>query len=946
MTRKIAEFTWICEILLASLLLATDSRATTWYAPANEYVKDHTIVQDENGVWHAFSISGREGTDWSSPGSEEFFSHFVSLDLQDWRFMGHVLGIHRNPEAWNQSKVWAPHVLRHGDTYYMFYTGVRLDNRHVESIGLATSRDLYSWREHGKNPVWECPDWGAGHATLRPCRDPMVFRDEKAGRWVMYYTTCFDNDPQRHAVGAAVSSDLLNWRDAGLVIRAEIKPYRYSPTESCYVIPWQGRYYAFLNGGYCVSDDPISGWSALRAYGPPGAQGFAGELVHVQGQWLRSVVGGKSQHYKLGVEAVVWDAEGVPGFAPFSGTAPQAPRPTGFVQAQGRNFWHRGKLFYPYGTYYQPLYSQPLHRDRDWFTDYDGKAVGRDLELMQAAGLNTVRIMAGQAWSFYHADQNWAEWPTPQASLKARLQSFLAECGRRGLFVQIFFNYSHRGATHGPIHLFDMVGDAGKRSQALAIYHKFISECGLAGDTNLLAYELDWEPHVGSQGKRQEPLARRLWQEWLVNQYGSVEAAVRRWGGARDSDKADVNADPPLDRELLADGPWTARCAAYRRFIEDCINRRQAYLHRTIRAADPQHLICSQRIYLGAVLERVARIAYPIRNTQHFLDYVGFTFTPYCTWTRHAPDWYAQHGDDLLREGFATALAASGKPVIFTEYGRDVLWHGQEPLADLEHREAAQREHLAWMQRVARDSGASGALAWWWQGQRPMHAEDGEVSDWGLLRPDGTARPGFELVKAQADVMKNQPPNRSTVFLPTDPYAHACEELGYAGGKAQYWKARQPGKFIECRSIWHEWTSEDVVRREKPDAAVVLAGLNGLFYAAELESGGRREELWPGRVVNIDAESNSRLHLTLANTGDAIWLAQRYCPGEQGAVRLELKVSGESIWVDLPHDVPAGRLLTLDPISLPKETRTAEVAVRLQVVGGGAFGERLVFSMR
>ena len=45
----------------------------------------------------------------------------------------------------NETVLWAPHIIKKGDTYYMYYCGGHPDHGKYQ-INLATSKDLYEWK--------------------------------------------------------------------------------------------------------------------------------------------------------------------------------------------------------------------------------------------------------------------------------------------------------------------------------------------------------------------------------------------------------------------------------------------------------------------------------------------------------------------------------------------------------------------------------------------------------------------------------------------------------------------------------------------------------------------------------------------------------------------------------------------------------------------------------
>lgn len=82
---------------------------------------------------------------------------------------------------WEQRKVTACQVVRHGDWHYMFYIGFR-DVDHAQ-IGLARSRDgLTAWQRHPANPIIRPTPNGWDHDA---CYKPAVIFDGR--RWLLWY---------------------------------------------------------------------------------------------------------------------------------------------------------------------------------------------------------------------------------------------------------------------------------------------------------------------------------------------------------------------------------------------------------------------------------------------------------------------------------------------------------------------------------------------------------------------------------------------------------------------------------------------------------------------------------------------------------------------------------------------------------------------------------------
>jgi beta-fructofuranosidase len=186
-------------------------------------IADHTWIRAGNGLYHLFFHTENHG-------AGSFIEHYVSSDLRSLVYVGPAL--FKNPGGWDSHGLWAPHVIKRGDTYYMFYTGIdgpETDPETRQRIGLATSTDLIHWTRapvnncpgtSGDGCVYECGEcwtaWGeAGGSYNHQCRDPFVIRDAAGGRWVIFATA--KGRGQSGVVTVAYSTNLTDWGGAGYI---------------------------------------------------------------------------------------------------------------------------------------------------------------------------------------------------------------------------------------------------------------------------------------------------------------------------------------------------------------------------------------------------------------------------------------------------------------------------------------------------------------------------------------------------------------------------------------------------------------------------------------------------------------------------------------------------------------------------------------------------------
>lgn len=186
-------------------------------------IHDHTWIQDETGIYHLFFHN--EGL---VSGSD--IEHYTSSDLKNLNYVG--VALRHNPGGWDSYALWAPHVIKHGNNYFMFYTGTTGpggDPQAKQRIGLAVSTDLMTWKRFpvnycpgttGDGCIYECNEcwttWGGtADSYNQQCRDPFVIWDPVNRHWVMFATAKSIN--QFGVVTVAYSMNLINWTGAGFI---------------------------------------------------------------------------------------------------------------------------------------------------------------------------------------------------------------------------------------------------------------------------------------------------------------------------------------------------------------------------------------------------------------------------------------------------------------------------------------------------------------------------------------------------------------------------------------------------------------------------------------------------------------------------------------------------------------------------------------------------------
>ncbi len=186
-------------------------------------IADHAWFRDGCSVYHLFFQT-------EDHGAGSYIVHYTSADLRSLHYVG--VALRKNPNGWDSHGLWAPHLIKSGNTYFMFYTGTDGpggDPQTKQRIGLATSTDLMTWTRcptnncpgtSGDGCIYECNEcwttWGEPSGSYdQQCRDPFVIWDSGNHRWVMFATAKSRN--QFGVVTVAYSTNLIDWTGAGFI---------------------------------------------------------------------------------------------------------------------------------------------------------------------------------------------------------------------------------------------------------------------------------------------------------------------------------------------------------------------------------------------------------------------------------------------------------------------------------------------------------------------------------------------------------------------------------------------------------------------------------------------------------------------------------------------------------------------------------------------------------
>ena len=581
------------------------------------------------------------------------------------------------------------------------------------------------------------------------------------------------------------------------------------------------------------------------------------------------------------------------------------PAPHEFVHVRGSDFYLNGKKWYPIGVNYAPSYAAAGGVRNFLATGaYNTSEVDRDLDNIAALGMTMISARASGP-----ADAR-------------NLADFLHRCEKRRLKVNLFVG------SASPLK-FDEESLAG-----------LIRIARLANSTTLFAYDTIWEPGnsaFGSAGRRN--LAKE-WEQWLIERYGSVANAEQDWQYTLP--RVAEALGTPADSQMLLDGPWRVMVAAYRRFMDDVMSRKWNDGTRKLRALDPNHLVSFR---YGNPFPH----DFSVTGTAKHVDFgqpEAYTIRPGAHDSAGAFNRFVQ-------------FATRGKPVFWSEFGMNALgWNefgtnlfGQTDTAPRESGLMYQAAYHEMFYKVALEAGANGTAPWFW----PGGFRTGEISDFGMIDPDGTFRPAALLVKKYGPLFarRRQLPEPGQ-WVNVDVQAHpgGYPHWIFFEGQTAYGEARRQGKVLGIRTGGTGTTSANTplvaVGNTKYNGTNPPKYLNAEFNWLRIKDrSGKWVEVARGARIAIAPGEAVMAAASVGNLQEAEWLAGSGGNPQSGTVFLRSTPASElpfreAVPKNTPYlaDAEFGEFVLIDGISKP-----VRVEVQMNAWDRAWFGEKLEFTL-
>ncbi len=656
----------------------------------------------------------------------------------------------------------------------------------------------------------------------------------------------------------------------------------------------------------------ISGSSGITAQPAIALSLMAGELQNVP----LNIASLPNGDYTLNFRLMLGSQEVDRAASPLRVLNPTLSRqPDQKIRVVNGAFTAGGKHVFLRGVNYWPRYIAGINgasfNGRSWLdaSQYDPDVVEADLTEIAALHFNLVNIQ------FSDLEGYWAQ--------EGRaLIDFLERCRSHGIWVQIALETSRTNAAY-----------AGQISPDLESY---MQAAYLPGNDRVFAYELLWEPMVGShdQGGQGRLIPGGIvynigrmvldpdWRSWVNDQYGSLDTAQQAWGFEAPVD-GNGQLTNPLDDQIQNDGPWRIMVAAYRRFLDDYLGRNLGVIARQLRRTDPDTLL-GYRNWTTMTSAHNQFTGYDIGAGAAHLDF-------------SAPEQYSPLlWPDIRAAGLITAYSryrTGGKPVLWAEYGANIGANGGTPAL-----RAAQGAICDAMMHLVADDGSSGASVWWWPGGfSPLNAGD----DYGIIDPDGTPRACANTLAQLNATFAASPPDLlssppSTLTVDRDADARGSYGL-FLNNQVQYVLARQAGQSV---TLADQGTGTDTstmpliqVGNAPYSGSGPLKFANAEFAGVHVMCPSLDVTVENGSTLTIPSGAICQVMPTLVNTGEAQWLAASASRG----VILHTNVGD----VPLQAQLPSLQRNAMGSLAFTVGQSSTVLSGRMKIVGVGDFGEVL-----
>jgi hypothetical protein len=376
---------------------------------------------------------------------------------------------------------------------------------------------------------------------------------------------------------------------------------------------------------------------------------------------------------------------------------------------------------------------------------------------------------------------------------------------------------------------------------------------------------------------------------------------------------------------LRKDGPQRVMVAAYRRFLDDLLEKKHQIANSLIKSIDPHHFTAFRMAIAGDPTVDPAWAGYDFRGLARSVDIME-------------PEGYGRIGDaQRAREGRFTVdyarCMALGRPVMWAEFG-NTSWD-MEKMADDPAREKAIAEWYDHFYQMVYDVAGNGSICWWYPGGFRF----GENSDFGIINPDGSDKLVTRVIREWAPKIKAPRPWPAVdewITLDRDATVRGLAGL-YEKNHDRYWQLVDAGKNPGLRTDGYGLDSATAPRRAVGDVEYKPGRNPHKYLDAEIDrleirnADGQWQAVEDGGKVTVTKGGPLVARTTVGNLADAQWLA-RAGAGQVG-------LSAGDGFLAIKGDVPFEGSATIEGTVLAKVDGPMELSFMMKATPDVVFGE-------
>lgn len=526
--------------------------------------------------------------------------------------------------------------------------------------------------------------------------------------------------------------------------------------------------------------------------------------------------------------------------------SPKAESERKYITSANNEFIRDGKVIRFYGVNYVPTSGIAAEDTYFWEhylspESFDPDVVYNDLLRLKEIGFNSIG-------TFIYYDN--------ATQIKSLL--WLADiCDKLGLYLEVDIR------PHADP--FDLV-----ESEVIETFEKL----HLDELDNIVSFGVAWERSFGTYDGNYGNYSGRkaydsYWIQWVKDNYGSIANAEAVWGESMPTTASGEYT--AVSDEVLRTNTSSKLVAAYRRFADDLVASKHAYVRELFERLAPNHMITARAGNAGCIPSAdAAMMGYDFTALAAGMDYLS-------------PEYYTSYDnvEQVIFTNTYSRYSSPDAPVVWKEFTARSTWCGSNfddpAYASLKQKiETTSVENFQkFMDNII--LGHTGGVYLWFSAGGYRY---NEKSDCGVINPDGSDRAVTKLVREYRDKFMNRPTLGEAdvvITIDRDQYNNSITGI-YNAVKDQLLTAVKEGKTVAFKDASANTTTANVSN------AAVGGGVasdnnparwvNGVFQAVYVkQSDGSWKQIKSGDTVSA-AGSALEIKVVMTNMSGCEWLSK------------------------------------------------------------------------